>query len=75
MKINTWVKLIAYLLLMVMQKRIKRTWSFSGLAILYRIMFMYYVNPYSFFEAPEKGWLKLLEGTETPPSEPTCYFD
>ena len=72
-KIQIWVTLIANLLLMVMQKRIKRTWSFSGLATMYRIMLMYYVNPYSFFEAPEKDWLKLLEETETSPPEPTLF--
>ena len=58
-KIQIWVTLIANLLLMVMQKRIKRT--------------MYYVNPYSFFEAPEKDWMKLLEDTETSPPEPTLF--
>ena len=72
-KIQIWVTLIANLLLMVMQKRIKRTWSFSGLATMYRIMLMYYVNPYSFFEAPEKDWLKLLQETETSPPEPTLF--
>ena len=72
-KIQIWVTLIANLLLMVMQKRIKRTWSFSGLATMDRIMLMYYVNPYSFFEAPEKDWRKLLEETETSPPEPTLF--
>ena len=72
-KIQIWVTLIANLLLMVMQKRIRRTWSFSGLATMYRIMLMYYVNPYSFFEAPEKDWLKLLEETEESPPEPTLF--
>lgn len=72
-KIQIWVTLIANLLLMIMQKRIKRTWSFSGLATMYRIMLMYYVNPYSFFEAPEKDWVKLLEETETSPPEPTLF--
>lgn len=72
-KIQIWVTLIANLLLMVMQKRIRRTWSFSGLATMSRIMLMYYVNPYSFFEAPEKDWLKLLEETEESPPEPTLF--
>ena len=40
-KIQIWVTLIANLLLMVIQKRIKRTWSFSGLATMIRIMLMY----------------------------------
>lgn len=72
-KIQIWVTLIANLLLMVMQKRIKRTWSFSGFATMYRIMLMYYVNPYSFFEAPEKDWLKIVEETEVSPPEPTLF--
>ena len=33
-KIQIWVTLIANLLLMVMQKRLERTWSFSGLATM-----------------------------------------
>lgn len=53
-KIRIWVTLIANLLLMVIQKRIKRTWGFSGLATLVRIMLMYYVNCYTFLENLEK---------------------
>ena len=56
-KIQIWVTLIANLLLMVMQKRIRRTWSFSNLATMFRIMLMYYVNCYTFFEEPEKDSL------------------
>uniref|UniRef100_UPI004027202D hypothetical protein n=1 Tax=Candidatus Limisoma sp. TaxID=3076476 RepID=UPI004027202D len=33
-KIQIWVTLIANLLLMVMQKGLKRQWSFSGLGLL-----------------------------------------
>ena len=47
-KIQIWVTLIANMLLMVMQKRIKRSWSFSGMATMFRIMLMYYVNCYTF---------------------------
>ena len=72
-KIQIWVTLIANLLLMVMQKRIHRPWSFSGLATMVRIMLMYYINPYSFFEAPEKDWQKLLKEAETSPPEPTLF--
>jgi hypothetical protein len=53
-KIQIWVALIANLLLMTIQKRIKRNWSFSGLATMVRIMLMYYVNCYTFLEEPEK---------------------
>ena len=43
---------------MVIKKRIKRSWSFSGLASMVRIMLMYYVNCYTFLEEPEKDWAK-----------------
>lgn len=46
---------------MVLQKRIKRNWSFSNLATMVRIMLMYYIDCYSFFEHPEKDWLKILD--------------
>ena len=72
-KIQIWVTLIANLLLMVMQKRIKRTWSFSGLATMFRIMLMYYVNCYTFFEEPEKDWLEILKNDESPPQELTLF--
>ena len=72
-KIQIWVTLIANLLLMVMHKRIKRAWSFSALATMVRIMLMYYVNPYTFFECPEKDWLKILAESGTSPPEPTLF--
>lgn len=64
-KIQIWVTLIANLLLMMLQKRIKRNWSFSNLATMVRIMLMYYINGYSFFEHPEKDWLSILEVQES----------
>ena len=72
-KIQIWVTLIANLLLMVMQKRIKRSWSFSGMATLFRIMLMYYVNCYSFFEEPEKDWLAILEKEVSIPPERSLF--
>ena len=60
-------------LLMVIKKRIKRSWSFSGLASMVRIMLMYYVNCYTFLEEPEKDWAKMVqEAMETPP-EPSLF--
>ena len=67
-KIQIWVTLIANLLLMVMQKGLKRQWSFSGLATMMRITLMYYVDFYSLFNNPEKDWEAVLaEASETPP--------
>ena len=72
-KIQIWVTLIANLLIMILQKRIKRPWSFSGLATMVRIMLMHYVNCYTFFEEPEKDWLAILESNESPPPEPMLF--
>jgi hypothetical protein len=60
-RIQIWVTLIANLLLMVMQRGLTRSWSFSGLATMVRITLMYYIDFYSFFNHPEKDWEKLLE--------------
>ena len=72
-KIQIWVTLIANLVVMVIQKRIKRTWSFSGLATMMRIMLMYYVNCYTFLEKPEKDWAKMLEQAKEIAPEPTLF--
>lgn len=72
-KIQIWVTLIANLLLMMMQKRLTRSWSFSGLATLVRIVLMYYVDFYSLFNNPEKDWenMKILD--ENPPPQLTLF--
>lgn len=72
-KIQAWTTLIANMLLMIVQKRIKRSWSFSGLATMVRIMLMYYVNIYTFLENPEKDWAKMLEKSKESPPEPTLF--
>ena len=56
-KLQIWVTLIANLLLMVMQKGLKRQWSFSGLATMVRITLMYYVDFHCLFNNPEKELL------------------
>lgn len=59
-KIQIWVTLIANLLLMIMKRKLIRSWSFSGLATMIRITLMYYVDFYSLFNHPEKDWETLL---------------
>ena len=72
-KIQIWITLIANLLLMVMQKGLVRSWSFSGLATMVRITLMYYVDFYSLFNFPEKDWEdSLKEASESPP-EPSLF--
>ena len=67
-KIQIWVTLIANLLLMVMQMGLNCKWSFSGLATMFRICMMYYVDFYSLFNNPERDWEEILkQATESPP--------
>ena len=41
---------------------------------MFRIMLMYYVNFYTFFEEPEKDWLAILEKEKSIPPE-RSFFD
>ena len=72
-KIQIWITLIANLLLMVMQKNLTRSWSFSGLATMVRITLMYYVDFYSLFNNPEKDWKAYLKEASESPPEPTLF--
>lgn len=59
-KIQIWVTLIANLLLMVIQSRLSRNWSFSGLATMVRLTLMYYVDLYSLLNQPERDGQEFL---------------
>ena len=72
-KIQIWVTLIANLLLMVMQKGLKRKWSFSGLATMVRITLMYYVDFQSLFNNPEKDWEMILSADASGPPLPSLF--
>lgn len=73
-KIQIWVTLIANLLLMVVQKRIKgRIWSFLGLATMVRITLMYYIDCYSFLNNPDRDWEKIIEQKKGPPIQLSLF--
>ena len=72
-KIQIWVTLIANLLLMLMQKGLKRQWTFSGPATMVRITLMYYVDFYSLFNNPEKDWEIILGKASDAPPEPSLF--
>lgn len=65
--------LIANLMLMVMQKGLKRQWSFSVLTTMVRITLMYYVDFYSLFNNPEKEWNIILSKAFDAPPEPALF--
>ena len=67
-KNKIWVTLIANLLITLLQKGVSRSWSFSGLATIVRIMLMYYIDVQGFLEHPEKDWEEALAALmESPP--------
>lgn len=69
-KIQIWVTLIANLLLSVLQSSLSRSWSFSGLATMVRIVLMYYLNLETFFNNPDADLeLMLAEASESPPEQ------
>ena len=72
-KIQIWVTLIANLLLMVIQSRLNRNWSFSGLATMVRLTLMYYVDLYSLLNQPERDWQMLLEQPAKDPPMPSLF--
>ena len=60
--------LIANLLITLLQKGVSRSWRFSGLATIVRIMLMYYIDVQGFLEHPEKDWEEALAALmESPP--------
>ena len=67
-KIQIWVTFIANLLLSVFQSKLKRRWSFSGLATIVRIVLMYYLNLEKFLNQPDADLnIMLAEASESPP--------
>lgn len=72
-RIQIWLRLIANLLLMVLQKGLKRPLSFSGLVAMVRITLMYYVDFYSLFNNPEKEWKIILSEASDAPPEPSLF--
>lgn len=61
--------LIANLLLSLLQSNLERSWSFTGLATMVRIVLMYYLNIETFFNKPDEALrIMLMEASESPPN-------
>ena len=72
-KIQIWVTLIANLLLSVLQSKLSRRWSFSGLPTIVRIVLMYYLHLENFLNQPDADLkIMLAEASESPP-EPSLF--
>ena len=60
-EIQTWVVLIATLLLTVIQHKIKRHCSFSQIVTMVRQTLMYYIDFVAFMENPNRAWQIIQE--------------
>ena len=60
-QIQTWVVLIANLLITVLSRSIKRNCAFSQVVTMVRLTLMYYIDFISFMENPDKTWYDILE--------------
>ncbi len=63
-KIQIYCALIVNLLLTVVQKQLKRSWSFSNLVSFCRILLFNYLHLMRFLENPEKDWLRERQKLE-----------
>lgn len=70
-KIQIWCGLIIQLLMLVVQKRIKKTWAFSNMISMVRLHLMSYINLFSFLENPTQKWDYL---TTKPPDIQLSFF-
>ena len=73
-QIQTWVVLIANLLITVLSRSIKRHCAFSQVVTMVRLMLMYYVDFIAFMENPEKTWNDFLaKEMQKAPPEPGLF--
>ena len=57
----------------LVKDKIKRPWSFSGLATMIRILLMSYVSIQRFFEQPHRDWDRLITQVKAPPEELSLF--
>ena len=73
-QIQTWVVLIANLLVTVLSRNVKRNCAFSQVVAMVRLTLMYYIGFIAFMENPDRTWDDILakEQQKAPP-EPTLF--
>ncbi len=73
-QIQTWVVLIANLLMTVLSRKIKRHCAFSQIVTMARLTLMYYIDFVSFMENPDKAWIEIKEKeNQKAPPEPSLF--
>lgn len=64
-EIQIWSALIIQLIMLVIQRKVKRKWAYSNMVSVMRFHLMTYINLYKFLENPHKEWAEL---TSKPPN-------
>jgi hypothetical protein len=62
-EIQIWCVLIVQLLLLVIKKQVKKTWSFSNLLSVIRFHLMTYIDLFRFLNNPDSDWHYLTNKT------------
>lgn len=62
-EIQIWCVLIVQLLLLVIKKQVKKTWSFSNLLSVIRFHLMTYIDLFRFLNNPDSNWHFLTNKT------------
>ena len=68
-QVQTWVVLIANLLLTIINMKIKMQCAFSQIVTMIRLMLMYYVDFTGFMEDPERVWNEISSTCNKTPVE------
>ncbi len=63
-EIQIWSALIVQLIMLVIQRKIKRNWAYSNMIGVMRFHLLTYINLFKFLENPHKEWWEL---TSKPP--------
>ena len=73
-QIQTWVVLIANLLITVLSRSIKRNCAFSQVVTMIRLTLMYYIDFIKFMENPDRTWEdRLAREQQKAPPQPTLF--
>lgn len=63
-QIQIWVCMIAWLLMQVIKRQVKRKWSLSNMMTAIHILMNSYIGLYDFLNLPEGLWIKAIKKRE-----------
>ncbi|MCE2612438.1 IS4 family transposase [Flavobacteriaceae bacterium D16] len=71
LEIQIWCGLIIQLLMLVIQRKIKRKWAYSNMVSIVKFHLMTYIDLFKVLENPSKQWIEL---TTNPPDKQLRLF-